>query len=70
MKGQKCPSCDKFSYFCHKGEYDIEEWGQGAKLSPDFYYCTQCGFRYSEHVLISEAEEAEKYKKLMQAKLI
>jgi len=50
MKGHKCPVCKHFTYFIFEGEYDIEEFGQGKKLTPDVENCTYCGFRYDESV--------------------
>jgi len=63
MKGKKCPVCGKWSYFCWPGSYDRGEWGEGRKVSPDYYRCTKCGFSYQEHVLISEEEAAQAYAK-------
>lgn len=63
MKGNRCPACGKYSYFCDKGIYDQEEWGQGVKVSPDEYYCTRCGFTYSEDIRYSEEEAVKLYKK-------
>ena len=67
MKGEQCPVCDRYSYFCTKGVYDREEWGQGAKITPDDYHCTQCGFRYSEDCRPEYSEEnaAKLYKAQM-----
>ena len=74
MKGKKCPSCGKFSYFCHKGEHYKGEYEiQEQKYFPwDYYYCTQCNFTFqkiSDHIWISEKEEAKEYRKLLKAKL-
>lgn len=58
-----CPSCGKRSYRFFEGEYDIEERGQGRKISPDEGYCGKCGFRYSEHIEHgSEDEQAKQYR--------
>lgn len=54
MKGEKCPVCGRYSYFCTTGIYDREV---GEKVTPDEYHCTQCGFRYSEDYRPKYSEE-------------
>ena len=67
-KGQECPVCGHYAYHISEGEYDREEWGQGAKLTPDEGRCNYCGFMYSEHCRHPEEEQAKDYLKILKKK--
>ncbi len=63
MGYSECPVCGKETYKTVSGEYDIDGL---KKLSPDWSWCSSCGFRYVEDCRISEDRAAERYKQRLE----